>query len=123
MDAETSRLKDATVQIKADEKAMRATLRDHASLTPLPELKASVVALQQEKDAMAARLAKLKDGDVKPITAEERARVDSEHKKWQVCVGSRRKIRLEMWRMIEDLIADKEKAAEMKERLGLEALM
>lgn len=123
MDAETSRLKDATAQLKADEKARRATLRDHASLTPLPELKASVAALQQEKEAMSARLAKLQDGDVKPITAEERAKVDSEHRKWRACVGSRRKIRLEMWRMIEDLIADKEKAAETKERLGLEALM
>lgn len=123
MGAETSRLKDATAQLKADEKAMRATLRDQASLTPLPELKASVAALQQEKEAMFARLVKLKDGDVKPITAEERARVDFEHRKWQGCVNSRFKIRLEMWRMIEDLIADKEKAAETKERLGLEALM
>lgn len=123
MDAETTRLKDATAQLKVEEKAVRAILRDHASLTPLPELKASVAALQQEKETLSARLAKLKDGDVKPITAEERARVIAEHKKWQGCVGSRRKIRLEMWRMIEDLISDKEKAAETKERLGLEALM
>lgn len=122
MDAEISRLKDATAQLKAEEKGMRAALRDSASLTPLPELKASVAALQQEREAMSARLAKLKDGDVKPITPEERARVNSEHKKWQVCNGARRKIRVEMWKMIEELISDEEKAAETKERLGLESL-
>ncbi|KAM0717540.1 hypothetical protein Q7P37_007392 [Cladosporium fusiforme] len=123
MDAETSRLKDNTAQLKAEEKVLRATLRDHASLMPLPELKTSVATLQYEKEAMCARLAKLKDGDVKPITPEERARVNAEHEKWQGCIGSRRKIRLEMWKMIEELISDKEKAAETKERLGLEALM
>jgi 26S proteasome regulatory subunit (ATPase 3-interacting protein) len=120
MTAETTRLKDATAALKADEKGLRASLRDHTSLTPLPELKASVAALQQGKEAMSARLAKLKDGQVKPITAEERDKVSVEHSKWKKLVASRRKIRGELWKIIADAV-EPHALAETKEKLGLES--
>jgi 26S proteasome regulatory subunit (ATPase 3-interacting protein) len=120
MQAEATRLKDATAALKADEKGLRASLRDHTSLTPLPELKATVAALQQEKEAMSTRLAKLKDGDVKPITAEERDKVAAEHNKWKKQGASRRKIRDELWKIITDAV-EPEKLAETKEKLGLES--
>lgn len=121
MDAETTRLKDATAALKSGEKLLRASLRDHTSLTPLPELKASVASLQQEKDALRARLAKLKDGDVKPITPEEREKVAVEHCKWKKKVASRRRICDELWKIIADVVGEPDKLAEMKERLGLES--
>jgi 26S proteasome regulatory subunit (ATPase 3-interacting protein) len=120
MTAETTRLKDATAALKADEKGLRASLRDHTSLTPLPELKASVASLQQEKEAMSARLAKLKDGEVRPITAEERDKVDVEHSKWKKIVASRRKIRGELWKIIADNV-EPSQLADTKEKLGLES--
>lgn len=122
MDAEATRLKDATSALKADEKGLRASLRDHASVTPLPELKASVASLQKQKEEMLARLAKLKDGNVKPITPEEREKVAVEHKKWQQSVAARRKIRAEMWKIIADIVAEPGKLAEVKESLGLESI-
>jgi 26S proteasome regulatory subunit (ATPase 3-interacting protein) len=120
MTTETTRLKDATAALKADEKGLRASLRDHTSLTPLPELKASVASLQQEKETMSARLAKLKDGQVKPITAEERDKVSVEHSKWKKLVASRRKIRGELWKIIADAV-EPHALAETKEKLGLES--
>ena len=120
MQAETTRLKDATAALKADEKGLRASLRDHTSLTPLPELKASVASLQQEQEAMSARLAKLKDGDVKPITAEERDKVNVAHSKWKKQVTSRRKVRSELWKIIADAV-EPSQLAETKEKLGLES--
>jgi 26S proteasome regulatory subunit (ATPase 3-interacting protein) len=120
MTAETTRLKDATAVLKADEKGLRASLRDHTSLTPLPELKASVASLQHEKEAMSARLAKLKDGEVRPITAEERDKVDVEHSKWKKIVASRRKIRGELWKIIADNV-EPSQLADTKEKLGLES--
>ena len=120
MQAETTRLKDATAALKADEKGLRASLRDHTSLTPLPELKASVASLQQEQEAMSARLAKLKDGDVKLITAEERDKVNVEHSKWKKQVTSRRKVRSELWKIIADAV-EPSQLAETKEKLGLES--
>lgn len=123
MDAETARLKDATAALKVAEKGLRAQLRECAELTPVWELKGAVAALEREKEALRERLAKLRAGNVKPVSAEERARVDAEHAKWQKVASARRRIRSEMWRTIEDVIADKERAAETKERLGLEGVM
>jgi len=120
MTAETTRLKDATAALKGDEKGLRASLRDHTSLTPLPELKASVTSLQQEKEAMSARLAKLKDGKVKPITPEERDKVSVEHSKWKKLAAARRKIRGELWKIIADAV-EPHMLAETKEKLGLES--
>jgi 26S proteasome regulatory subunit (ATPase 3-interacting protein) len=122
MDAEATRLKEATTALKNDEKALRASLRDHASVTPLQELKASVASLQQQKEEMSARLAKLKDGNVKPITPEEREKVAVEHNKWKHSVNARRKIRAEMWKTIVDIIPEPDKLAEVKESLCLESI-
>lgn len=122
METETERLKDATTALKADEKVLRASLRDHASVTPLPELKASVASLQQQKEEMSARSARLKDGNVKPITAEEREKVTTEHHKWKQSLNARRKIRAEMWKIVADAVPEPEKLAEVKESLGLESI-
>lgn len=123
MDAETARLKDATAALKVAEKGLRAQLRECAEVTPVSELKSAVTALEREKEVLGERLAKLRAGNVKPVSAEERARVNAELAKWQKAAGARRRIRTEMWRTIEDVLADKERAAETKERLGLEGVM
>ncbi|KAL1582252.1 hypothetical protein WHR41_09093 [Cladosporium halotolerans] len=123
MDAETARLKDATAALKVAEKELRAQLRECAEVTPVSELKGAVAALESEKEALGEPLAKLRAGNVKPVSAEERARVNAELAKWQKAAGARRSIRAEMWRTIEEFIADKERAAETKERLGLEGVM
>ena len=120
MEDETTRLKDATAALKADEKGLRASLKDHASVTPLPELKTSVAALQQEKEEMSERLAKLKNGNVKPITPEERDKVAVDYNKWKQILTARRKIRAEMWKTIVDVNPEPEKIGDVKESLGLE---
>lgn len=122
MDAETARLKDAAAALKTDEKDLRASLRNHASVTPLPELKASVASLREEKEATVVRLAKLKGGNIKPITTEEREKVAAEHNKWRLSFIARRKIRADMWKLIVECIPEPEKVAETEERLGLESM-
>ena len=122
MENETTRLKDATAALKADEKGLRATLKDYASVTPLPELKASVATLQQQKEEMSERLTKLKNGNIKPITPEERDKVAAEYTKWQKSLAARRKSRAEMWNIIADVNPDPEKLGDVKESLGLESI-
>ena len=122
MENETTRLKDATAALKADEKGLRATLKDYASVTPLPELKASVATLQQQKEEMSERLTKLKNGNIKPITPEERDKVAAEYTKWQKSLAARRKIRAEMWNILADVNPDPEKLGDVKESLGLESI-
>lgn len=119
MEDETTRLRDATTALKAEEKELRLALREGASQVPLPEPKASVLSLAEQKTEMVARLAKLKGGNLKPVSLEEREKVGAEFRKWQRIAGARKKIRVELWREIEGDI-EREKVAETKEELGLE---
>ncbi|KAK3703524.1 hypothetical protein LTR37_014371 [Vermiconidia calcicola] len=119
MESETTSLREATTGLKTEEKELRLSLREGASQIPLTELKASVAALEQEKDEITARLAKLRSGSIKPISLEERDKVGLEHRKWQKTSNARKKIRNELWKEIEGL-TEKEKIEETKEELGLE---
>lgn len=119
MDEETARLRDETTALKVEEKELRSSLREGASQVPLPELKASVTALEEEKAGLEARLEKLKDGGLKPVSVEDREKVNVEYKRWLKCAGNRRKIRTEMWKTICEGIG-KAEAVELKESMGLE---
>lgn len=119
MDVETTRLRDATTALKGEEKELRLALREGASQTPIPELRASIAMLEQEKAEMTARLTKLQSGNVKPISAEDREKTNAEHRKWQRTAAARKKIRTELWKVIEGEL-EKDKWEETKEKLGLE---
>jgi len=119
MDTETTRLRNETVAFKTEEKELRSALRDGASRIPLPELQASVTALEQQKAELVSRLEKLKGGDSKPVSPEERDKVKSDHRKWHKTANNRKKIRSELWKEVTQII-DKDKWEETKEDLGLE---
>ena len=119
MEADTTQLKDSITALKADEKELRQALREGTSQIPLTELKASVDALVQQKAGIEERLAKLKGGNLKPVSPEERDKVNAEHRRWQKTAAARKKIRFELWKEIEAII-EKEKVDETKEELGLE---
>lgn len=56
------------------------------------------------------------------MTKKEREMTESEWRKWSTARKRREKIVSEMWRMIEDALADQsaEKKAEVRESLGLD---
>jgi 26S proteasome regulatory subunit (ATPase 3-interacting protein) len=119
MDREITRLRDETTALKAEEKELRTALRGDAARVPMPELKATVEAMQQEKTEMEARLAKLRSGNLKPISAEEKGKIDLEHRRAAKAAKNRAKIRKELWEEAKGFI-EKEKWEEVKEDLGLE---
>lgn len=80
----------------------------------------SVQALDAEKGEIVARLHSLKAGKAKRVTKEERDGVEKEWKKWSAAAKIREKISKEMWTFIEDLVPEKEKRADVRERLGLD---
>lgn len=119
MDAETTRLKDETNARKAEEKELRLALRGGAGQVPLPELKATVTALEEQKEGIATRLDKLKGGNIKAVSLEERESIGKEHRKWQKTANARKNIRTELWQEIVSAI-EKDKIEDTKEELGLE---
>lgn len=120
MDTETSRLRDATTALKAEEKELRSVLRGGTAQIPLPELRTAVITLQRAKAETTARLAKLQRGDVKPVSMEEREKISSAHRKWSRAAAARKKIRQELWADIQGQAETQERAEEIKEALGLE---
>jgi 26S proteasome regulatory subunit (ATPase 3-interacting protein) len=119
MDCETTRLREETNSLKAEEKELRASLRGDAARIPMPELKAAVQALEQRKAEMEARLTKLRSGSMKPVSAEDREKIDVEHRRAAKAAKNRAKIRLELWAEAKGIL-EKGKWEEMKEELGLE---
>ena len=119
IEAETTRLRNETAAYKAQEKDLRAELREDAGRISLPELKASIAELEGDKAELIARLTKVKSGDVKPVHAEERTRINDEHRKWQKIAAARSKIRAELWKEIASIVGSG-KAEDTKEELGLE---
>ena len=79
-----------------------------------------MTALEAKKAEITARLAKLKGGNVKPITVEEKEKIAKEWKKWKRCAGERKRIRKEVWAMIVGGVG-KEKAESVKEELGFDS--
>lgn len=119
MDVETTRLRDATSALRTEEKELRLALREGTSQVPLPELRTSVAMLEQEKAEIAARLAKLKSGNLKPVSIEEREKINADHRKWQRTAVARKKIRKDLWAEIVDKL-DKDKIDETREELDLD---
>ena len=119
MDAETSRLKERTVALRTEEKELRQSLREGAALVPLSELRQSLELLQEQEAEMDARLARLTAGDVKPVSVQDRAATDQEHRKWTRIALARKKIRSEMWQEISSAI-EKDQVADLQAELGLE---
>lgn len=118
--AETSRLRQATATLKLEEVKLRAVLREDATHVPLHEIKASVGALQEEKAELSSRLTKLRSGSVKPVGAEECAKVLKEHSKWRKAAIARKNIRNELWMELASIVGTREEIEETKEALGLE---
>lgn len=119
MEEEAKRLKEETVALKTEEKELRLAIREGSAQIPLAEVKATVGKLEQEKADVLARLAKLKSGNIKPISAEERDRVNREYAMWSRTANVRKKIRVELWESIESNLERKE-AAELKEAWELD---
>ena len=77
--------------------------------------------MQARKVEMEGRLGKLRSGDVKPVSREERERVEREGRALERALGVRRGIVGEMWGAIAENSA-REEWKELKEAFGLEVL-
>ena len=84
------------------------------------DLVGNVHALESEKAEIMARLESLKLGKAKKVTKEQRGEVEKEWKKCGGVARRRERIASECWRFVEDQVQDREKAAELRECLGLD---
>ncbi|KAF3167179.1 hypothetical protein EYR41_011914 [Orbilia oligospora] len=76
-------MKERTSTLKAELKSLQVTLQNLRSMPTADDLKSEVGTLQREVTDLRSRLEPLRSGDVKPISAEEKQKVQMEAKKMQ----------------------------------------
>ncbi|KAL9528105.1 Homologous-pairing protein [Sphaerulina musiva] len=123
-EAKMEEYRETIATLKAQEKELRQSLRSRASATTttLPELQACVEKMEQEKLALADRLARLQSGSIKPVDPEKRARLMRERKKWAKISAARKKIRKELWETVLESVVEKERIEEIKEEIGIQGI-
>lgn len=121
MDDRTQALKDETTTLTAQAKTLRATLAQLNSSLSTADLRTQVTAMQAEKAEIEARLDGLRGGNMKPVSKEEKERIEKEMRVVGRCVDARTKIVKEMSGMILEAVG-KEKWAELREDLGVDII-
>lgn len=119
MDSLTQRLRDETSSLTTQAKSLRGSLAQLKSSLSTADLRAQVAAMQAEKAEIEARLVSLRSGSVKPVSREEKERVDAELRVVGRCAEVRQKIVREMWGGIAEAVP-REEWADLKEDLGVE---
>ncbi|KAF3908888.1 hypothetical protein AA313_de0204712 [Arthrobotrys entomopaga] len=91
MNATIDALKERTSTLKSELKTLQVTLQTLRSLPTADDLGLQVGSLQQEIIELRNHLEPLRNGDVKPISAEERQKLQIEVKKMQGLWVARKK--------------------------------
>lgn len=119
-DTQITDLKTRTTDLQSLTKTLRSTLTSLNSTLSTADLLSSVSSLEHEKSEMLTRLASLKAGSAKKVTATEREAVEKEWKTMSSAARKRERIAREFWGMVEDGTPDVERRAELREGWGLD---
>lgn len=123
MDREIEGIKEQISEAKAQEKARRADFTALKAWVPTAELRLDVGNLENKKTLIVQQLTPLRNGAVegRPVTGEERARVEREWELWKRHAFVRRRICRGLWERCTDILPDGTATAkELWESLGLE---
>lgn len=120
LDTAAAELRAKTAALVTTTKTLRSTLASLNSTLSTADLVVAVHALEAEKTQIAARLEGLSAGAAKKMTKSEREEAEVEWKKWGACARKRKKICESVWEVIEEVVGEKEKSEELREKLGLD---
>ena len=107
MEAIMITLREEIVTAKATEKVLKSELSTLSSVASAEYLRATVEALQTQKEGLLARLQDLKKVEVKPVTEKERVAAEEAHKMWKRHASARKTIVKELWFRCLDLLPDR----------------
>ena len=97
LDQEISKLQEELSVIKANEKKARAALAIFEANPRLSDLRWDIQRLEEERDAIQARLADLHSEDPITISQEERDVLEQEWTRWQRDANLRRRMCRDLW--------------------------
>ena len=97
LDQQISTVREEIATAKGEEKMLKAQLITLNATMSTQDLQARLAGLEAEQKALLARLGPLRSGNVKPVSAEEKAVADKEWKLWTSRANVRKKICMEVW--------------------------
>ena len=117
MEKEIQSLRDYISSAKAEEKILKANLVNLNATMSTQDIRNSVAAIEIEKNSSLKRLDLLRTGNVTPVSSEERAVVDQEHKVWTRHVAVRKKICMNLWAYVTEELPEGKTKEELWVRL------
>lgn len=114
MGTRTEGLRDETTTLNATTKSLRNELAQLNSSLSTADLRTSVASMEEEKAEITARLERLRSGSVKPVSVEEKEKVDRELKLCERVVLSRKRIVKEMWGGVLECLPEGTNVEDMK---------
>ncbi|MCJ1304547.1 hypothetical protein MMC08_007360, partial [Hypocenomyce scalaris] len=121
MEQEIADLRDQIACAKASKQILKSNLASVNATMSTQDLRGSTTAIEQEKQRLLGRLDPLRSGTVKPVSLEEKAVVDKTWKEWSENARVRKKICLDVWALVTEMLPDGKTRGELWEELGLEA--
>lgn len=113
MDHEINDLREQIACTKASDRTLRSDLASVNTTMSTKNLRDNVKAFQREKQRLIGRLDPLRSGSVKPISVAEKAVVDQAWKEWSENARARKKICLEVWAYVTEMLPDGKTEAEL----------
>ncbi|MCJ1362231.1 hypothetical protein MMC16_001333 [Acarospora aff. strigata] len=105
---------------RATERLLKANLATLNATLSTEDLCVAITALEVEREAILERLVPLRSGSVKPLSLEEKTHVDHAWTEWQKKWNVRRKIAMEVWAHVTEVLPEGTTKEELWESLGLE---
>lgn len=113
MDHEIDELREQIASAKASDKTLRSNLASVNATLSTQDLRDSAKALGRERERLLGRLGPLRSGSVKPISQAEKAVVDTAWKEWSENARARKKVCLDVWAYVTDMLPDGKTEAEL----------
>ncbi|CAN9234228.1 unnamed protein product [Alternaria alternata] len=120
LDESILNVRTRTISLLTSAKNLRSSLSSLNSTLSTTDLIASIHALETERAEIVTRLDGLKKGKAKKITVAEREATEKEWKRSVRVAKIRKKIAMEMWKLIEGKLPDQQTREEHREMFDLD---
>ena len=97
MDRQIATLREEIATAKGEEKMLKVQLITLNATMSTQDLQSGISGIEAERKGLLARLGPLRSGDVKPVSAMEKAAADKDWKLWRSRANVRKKICMEVW--------------------------
>ncbi|KAL8779906.1 MAG: hypothetical protein Q9213_006728 [Squamulea squamosa] len=118
-----NQIKDLQSQIetaKGHQMLLKAHLASLKATSTPDDIRANITALELEKEELMTRLEGFRSGKIKPASLEERELVDRKLREWTEKAEARKRIFLEMWDVVGDVMPEGVTKGGLWAELGLE---